>query len=49
VLAGEQAGGRLADAARGTGDDDDGRGGGHPRSLPETNPRPSVAGGWRCG
>ena len=35
VVAGEQAGGRLTDTARGTGDDDDGGGIRHPRSLPE--------------
>ena len=43
VLAGEQAGGRLADAARGAGDDGDGGGVGHPRmyltsEMPRTLP-----------
>ena len=41
VLAGEQARGGLADAARGAGDDGDGGGVGHPRSVPETG-RPST-------
>ena len=49
VVAGEQAGGRLADAARGTGDDDDGGGVGHPRQCARNGgpPRPWRGGPWR--